>query len=267
MIEMLSYPFMQRAIIAGILVGFIGSYYGAFIVQRKMSFMGDGLAHAAFGGIALGLLLNSEPLWVALPFTVFVAILITLIRDKTELEMDTSIGILFAVSVALGIIFISLKKEYSTDAFAFLFGSILTVSKIDLLLTFIIGLITLLTFFSLWKRWAYATFDSELAKSDRLPVKTDDYILSILIAVSIVLSIKLVGIVLIAAFLVIPAASARLVSSTFFRMTILSIIFGAVSSIVGLVASFLFDMPSGATIILVQAIIFVICIFLGRVKK
>ncbi len=267
MIELLSFPFMQRALIAGVLVGFIGGYYGVFIVQRKMSFMGDGLAHAAFGGIALGLLLNAEPLWIALPFTVAVAILITLIRDKTELEMDTSIGILFAVSVALGIIFISLKKEYSTDAFAFLFGSILTVNPVDLLLTAGIGIITFLTYFIYWKRWAYATFDSELAKSDRLPVKKDDYILSILIAVSIVLAIKLVGIVLIAAFLVIPAASARLISGTFFRMTVFSVIFGVLSSIVGLIISYFLDLPSGATIILLQAVAFIFCVFLSKMKK
>lgn len=264
MIEILLLPFMQRAMLAGILVGFIGSYYGTFIVQRKMSFMGDGLAHAAFGGIALGLLLNAEPLWIALPFTIAVSLLITLIKDKTGLEMDTSIGILFAVSVALGIVFISLKKEYATDAFAFLFGSILTVSTIDLILTGIIAIISFLSIFKYWKRWAYATFDAELAKSDRMPVKKDDYILSVLIAVSIVLSIKLVGIVLIAAFLVIPAAASRLISGTFFKMTVMSVILGIVSSVFGLIASVLFDLPSGAAIILVQALIFLFCMFAGK---
>lgn len=264
MIELLSFPFMQRALIAGILVGFIGSYFGSFVVQRKMSFLGDGLAHAAFGGVALGMLLNSEPLLIALPFTIIVSILITLIKDKTQLEMDTSIGILFSVSVALGIIFISLKKEYSTDAFGFLFGSILTVSKVDVWLTIFIAVLSLLTFFIYWNRWAYSTFDTELAKSDRVPVQSDDYILSVLIAVSIVISIKLVGIVLIAAFLVIPAAAGRLISSTFYRMSIFSVIFGIFSSIAGLFLSYFLDLPSGATIILVQALIFIVCMFLRK---
>ena len=101
MIELLSFPFMQRAIIGGVLVGFLASYYGVFIVQRGLSFMGSGLAHAAFGGVALGLLLDSEPLWIAVPFTVIVAIGITWVRDRTKLGSDTAVGIFFAVSILL----------------------------------------------------------------------------------------------------------------------------------------------------------------------
>lgn len=264
MIEALSYPFMQRAIIAGILVGFLASYFGVFIVQRRMSFMGSGLAHAAFGGVALGLLLEAEPLIIAVPFTVVISLLITILKEKTKLSSDTSIGILFAVSVALGIIFISLKEGYSVDAFNYLFGSILAVNQTDLWLCIILTLITILSIFFYWKRWSYATFDSELALSDRQNVTKDNYLLSVFISVTIVVSIKLVGIVLIAAFLVIPAASARLLSSTFFKMTIYSIIIGISSSMLGLLISFVIDIPSGATIILVQALLFLISLFLGK---
>lgn len=261
---MISLPFMQRALIAGLLVGFLGSYYGVFIVQRKMSFMGDGLAHAAFGGIALGLLLETEPMWIAVPFTLIISFAITLIKERTNLEMDTSIGIFFALSVALGIIFISLRKHYTTDAFTYMFGSILSVNISDLIISGSMVLITIILSFHFWRNWAYATFDPELAKSDKLNVKFDDYLLSALISVSIVISIKLVGIVLIASFLVIPAASARLLTSTFYKMTILSIFFGLFSSIAGLLLSYYFDLPSGATIILVQAIIFFIAIIMKR---
>ncbi|MCX7736771.1 MAG: metal ABC transporter permease [Candidatus Kapabacteria bacterium] len=264
MIDMLSMTFMQRALIAGLLVGFLGSYFGVFIVQRKMSFMGDGLAHAAFGGIALGLLLETEPMWIAVPFTLIISIGITLIRDKTSLEMDTSIGIFFALSVALGIIFISLRKHYTTDAFTYMFGSILSVNTSDLIISSIIVVISIVLSFKFWRKWAYATFDPELAKADKLNTKFDDYLLSALISISIVISIKLVGIVLIASFLVIPAASARLLSSTFFKMTILSVIFGLISSLVGLFLSYFLDLPSGATIILIQAIIFFIAMSLKK---
>lgn len=264
MIDMLSMTFMQRALIAGLLVGFLGSYFGVFIVQRKMSFMGDGLAHAAFGGIALGLLLETEPMWIAVPFTLIISIGITLIRDKTSLEMDTSIGIFFALSVALGIIFISLRKHYTTDAFTYMFGSILSVNTSDIIISSIIVIISIVLSFKFWRKWAYATFDPELAKADKLNTKFDDYLLSALISISIVISIKLVGIVLIASFLVIPAASARLLSSTFFKMTILSVIFGLISSLVGLFLSYFLDLPSGATIILIQAIIFFIAMSLKK---
>src|SRR5690606_36567006 len=111
---------------------FLASYYGAFVVQQRLSFLGAGLAHAAFGGVALGLLLQTEPLWVAVPFTVVVALGINWIRSTTGLAGDTAIGIFFAVAVALGIVFLSLRDDYSADVFAYLFGSILAVTPADL---------------------------------------------------------------------------------------------------------------------------------------
>jgi zinc transport system permease protein len=263
-IEILQMPFFLMALFGGIIVAFLGSFYGVFVVQRRMSFLGDGLAHAAFGGVALGLLLNAEPLWIALPVTVLVSVLIKILKEKTNLEIDTSIGIFFAVSMALGIIFISLKRDYSVDAFSYLFGSILLVQKSDLLSALALALITIGLSFKYWKRWAYSTFDPELAAADRHKISYDDYLLSILIAVTIVLSIKLVGIVLIAAFLVIPAASARLISKRFFSMTVNSIIIGVAATVVGLFLSLLLDLPSGAIIIMTQATVFFILVLVTK---
>lgn len=255
MFEILSLPFMQRALIAGILVGFLASYYGVFIVQRGLGFLGSGLAHAAFGGVALGILLETEPIWVAVPFTVLVAVGITWVKDKTKLGGDTTIGIFFSVSMALGIIFIFLKRQYSSDAFNYLFGSILSVTLLDIVVPIILIIITL-SLFPFWKRWAYSSFDRELAQADRIPVQFDDYLLSILIAVTIVVSIKVVGIVLIAAFLVIPPAASRLLNNSFSKMTVVSIIFGVFTALIGLWISYYMNVPSGATIILLQAAVF-----------
>jgi len=265
MIEIFSLPFMQRALIGGILVGFLASYYGVFVVQRGLSFLGSGLAHAAFGGIALGLLLRFEPLWIAIPFTVAVAIGIAWIRYRTKLGGDTAVGIFFAVSMAMGIIFLFLRREYTADAFTYLFGSILAVTSKDILLAVVMVIITILTS-PLWKRWAYASFDRELAETDRVPVILDDYLLSILIAVTVVVAIKVVGIVLIAAFLVIPAATGRLLSSSFRTMTICSIVFGMSSAIIGLIISYYLDVPSGATIILFQALLFFIAMIINSIR-
>lgn len=267
MIEILSFPFMQRAIIAGILIGFMASYYGVFIVQRRMSFLGSGLAHTAFGGVALALLLQKEPLLIAIPFTVVIAILITWLKEKSRLSFDTSIGIFFALSAALGIIFLSLREDYSADAFTYLFGSILAVQPIDIYITLFLGIITILTVFKYWNKWAYATFDNELAASDRLQVSIDNYILSILLSIVIVVSVKLVGIILIAAFLVIPAASSRLISRTFINMTIFSVIFGIVSALIGLFLSFLMDFPSGATIVIIQTVFFSLCLIINKIHQ
>lgn len=256
MIEMLSMPFMLRALAGCLVVGFLTGYFGVFIVQRKMSFLGSGLGHAAFGGVALGLLLETEPLWVGLPFTIIVALGITYLKENTKLAADTVIGILFAVSIALGIIFISLKDSYSVDAFAYLFGSILFINPYDLYVSGALLILTIAISMKYWPRWAYATFDRELARSDRINVAQDDYLLSALIAVAIVVSVKIAGIVLVSAFLVIPAAAARLTTCTFFRMTIYSAIIGILSSIIGLYVSYELDMPSGAIIILIQAMVF-----------
>ncbi len=255
MAELLSLPFMQRALVGGLLVGFLASYYGVFVVQRGLSFLGSGLAHAAFGGVALGLLLNTEPLWVAVPFTLLVALGIAWVHHRTALGGDTAVGIFFSVAMALGVLFLFMRRQYTADAFTYLFGSILAVSRTDLWLAGGVVVLTLLAL-PLWRRWSYASFDRELAQADRLPVPRDDYLLILLIAVTVVVSIKVVGIVLIAAFLVVPAAAARLLARTFRHMTLLSIAIGMSSAVVGLVASYFLDVPSGPTIILVQALVF-----------
>jgi len=259
MFEILSYPFMQRAFIGGLLVGYLASYYGVFIVQRGLSFLGSGLAHAAFGGVAIGILLQTEPLWVSLPFTILVAIGITWIKEHTRLGGDTAIGIFFSVSMALGIIILSLQHTYSTSALTYLFGSILAVTWLDIIIS---GLMVLLSaaLWPLWRRWAYSSFDQELAISDHLPVHRDDYILSILIAVTVVVAMKMVGIVLVAAFLVIPAAASRILSHTFRHMTLISIAIGVLSAFIGLYVSYFLDIPSGPAIILVQAGAFILAL-------
>jgi zinc transport system permease protein len=263
MIEIISLPFIQRALIGGILVAFLASYYGIFVVQRGLSFMGSGLAHAAFGGIALGLFLETEPLQIAVPFTVAVAIAITWVQNRTKLGGDTAIGIFFSVSMALGIVFLFLRHEYTDDAFTYLFGSILAVAWSDIYMTIIIVILTILLW-PYWSRWAYTSFDRELALTDHLPVRRDDYLLTILIAVTVVVAIKVVGIVLIAAFLVIPAATARLISHRFRTMTVFSIACGVTSAVIGLWISYLLDIPSGAAIILFQALLFFVALILAK---
>lgn len=266
MLEYLQYPFFQRALLAGIMIALLGSYYGVFVVQRRMSFMGSGLAHAAFGGVAAGLFLNSEPTWFAAGFTFVVAMLIVWLREKTKLATDTVIGVLFAVSVAVGVVLMSLSNTLNVDAHSYLFGSVLTVSKSDLILGGILLLSTFVTVFTSWSNWSYATFDEELAKADKIKVLRDDYILSGMLAVTIVIAIKMVGIILISSFIVIPAASARMLSSTFKGMTLYSLMIGVASAVIGLWGSIVLDLPTGASIVLLQSFIFIITLLIGRKK-
>ncbi len=266
MLDALTLPFMQRALVAGLMVAFLASYYGVFVVQRGLGFLGNGLAHAAFGGVALGLLLNQEPLWIAVPFTVLVSVAIIWVRHRTTLATDTVIGVFFAVSMAAGIIFLSLKKDYTADAFSYLFGSILAITTTDLWVTGGVVVLALLVQ-PLWGRWAYATFDRELALSDRVPVIFDEYLLAVLMAVTVVVAVKVVGIVLISAFLVIPAAAARMLAGRFATMTRLSVLFGMTSTCAGLAVSYWLDLPSGAVIVLIQAAIFLLALLPPLLSK
>lgn len=251
MIEPFLLPFMQRALLGGLMVGLLASYYGPFVVQRKMAFLGNGLAHAAFGGVALGILLRSEPLWFALPFTVAVAVAMVWVRERGALADDTVIGVFFALSMALGMVFIAMSRDFTGDAFRFLFGSILAVGPADLAASGAVLLATV-ALLPLWPRWAYATFDRRLARADRLPVLRDDYLLAVMLALTIVVSIKVVGIILASAFLVLPAATARLLSSSFTRMTVVSMALGVAAVAGGLALAFHVDLPAGPVIVLLQ---------------
>lgn len=262
----LSLPFMQRALLAGLLTGVSTCYYGAFVMQRRMAFLGDGLAHAALGGVALALLLGHEPLWIAVPFTVLVAVGITWVTERSRLGADTTIGVFFALSMALGIVFLSLKQGYAADTIAYLFGSILAVSRADLWAAAGVAALTLCVT-PLWGRWAYASFDRESALADRVPVRFDDYLLAVLLAVAIVVSAKVVGIVLLSSFLVIPAAAARLVSRSFTAMTLIGVGCGVVSVLAGMVLSYELNLPTGATVILTQTALFVIALVASGVLR
>ncbi len=263
MLEPLTLPFMQRALLGGLMVGFLASYYGPFIVQRRLAFLGSGLAHAAFGGVALGILLNQQPLWVAAPFTVAVSLAIVWVRERSRLASDTTIGVFFAVSMAFGIIFLSWTDGYTSDAFTYLFGSLLAVTTADLWTTAAVVVLTLMTI-PLWRHWAYASFDRSLARADHLPVTRHDYILAVAIAVVVVVSIKVAGIVMIAAFLVMPAAAARVLTRTFAAMTVISITIGMSTVVVGLYASYYADLPSGPAIILTQAAVLCAAVAIRR---
>lgn len=270
-----SFAFMQRALLAGLVIAVMAGMVGTFVVQRGLSFLGDGLAHASFGGIALGALVAAfsgdsgilqYPLTLAVPFTLLVAIGIAFVRDRTRLGSDTVIGVFFAVTVALAVLFVSVipPERSSVDVFSLLFGSILAVSQTDLWVILAVFAISVTALGLLWPRLAYATFDSELAQTDGVRVRLLEYILFGLAALIVVVSAQVVGVVLMAAYLVIPAAAARLVSRSLAGMTVRAVVIGLVSTLGGLLLSFWLDVPSGSVIILAQALIFVIAAIMRR---
>ena len=275
LLEALDYAFFQRALLGGILTAVATGILGVFVVQRGLAYLGNGLAHASFGGLALGALIASltsaqgilrEPLWIALPFTLAVAAAIAYVRDRTRLSSDTAIGVFFAVSVALGILFLSLipPDDNVIDVWHLLFGSILAVGQRELVFIAVMAAVTVTVLTATWGRLAYATFDEELAQSDGVRVRRLEYGLFLLAAVVVVVSAQVVGIILLAAYLIIPAASARLLSTSLLQMTVLAVVFGVATTVIGLFTSYLADVPSGAAIVLLQAALFAVAALVSR---
>lgn len=250
---------MQRALVTAILVGGVCAVVGVYIVLKRMAFIGAGIAHSAFGGVALGFFLGLNPMAVAIPFCLATALGIGWVSRRGRISEDTAIGIFFASTMALGVLFVGLGRGYNVDLFGYLFGSILSVSNFDLwlILGLSLGIIGMIVLF--FKELLLLSFDEELAKVSGLPVTGLYYLLLSLIALTIILSIKIVGIILVSALLVIPAATAFQLARRLVTMMLVSILLGVTSGVAGLFLSYHLDLASGATIVLVATVIFSLC--------
>ncbi|MFN8626801.1 MAG: metal ABC transporter permease [Candidatus Binatia bacterium] len=256
MTELLSYGFMQRALIAGVLVGLLCGVLGFFVVLKRMSFVGVGISHSAFGGIAIGVLCGVEPLIAAAIFATLVAWGIGWLSRAGRLHEDTSIGILFSSAMALGVALISLSRTYQVDLFGYLFGNILSVSPGDLWLLGGLSLVVLGTVVFLFKELLFLSFDEEVARASGLPVTALWYLLLTCLALAVVAAIRVVGIVLVEALLVIPAAIGYQVAGGYRVMIGVSVLSGVVAAVAGLFISYFLNVAAGATIVLTLTVLF-----------
>ena len=254
--EIFAYEFMQRAFLAGLMVSLLCSFIAFFVVLRRLAFIGVGISHSAFGGVALGILLQVNPILMAAAFSLAVSWLIGLVSRQGELHEDTAIGIFFSAAMALGVALISLSGSYNVDLFGYLFGNILSVNTADLWLVGILGSIALFFLILFFKELLYISFDEEMARVSGLPVTFLNYLLLTLMAVTVVVSIKVVGIVLASALLVIPAATGYQLARHYRLMLGISLLCGTSSSVLGLWLSYRYDLASGATIVLCSTLIF-----------
>jgi ABC-type Mn2+/Zn2+ transport system permease subunit len=256
MFEILQYGFFQRAVIAGILSGLLLAVLGVYIVLKKMSFIGDGIAHSAFGGIALGLLIGANTTVSAVIFAWLTAMLIGIFKKFSRTSEDALIGIFFAFTMSLGVIFIGINKSYVSDIFGYLFGDILAVTGTDVYLIAAVTLVTLFIIFFFFKELLFFTFDEEGAIAAGIKTNLIYFILLTLISVSIVVTIKIVGIILCVAFLIIPVSTALLVSANFKKVMLIAVLLSIISTISGFFFSYIFDLASGATIVVTATVIF-----------
>jgi zinc transport system permease protein len=266
-IEFLSYDFGQRALLAGVLVGVGCAVLAFFVVLRRMAFVGVGISHAALGGVALGVLLGVDPMLAALVFAVGVALLIGAVGSRGQLSDETAIGIFFPTAMAFGVALMAGTPDYRQSLLGYLFGNILLVRDADLLLAAVlVGTALVVTLF-LFKELLFISVDEETARASGLPAEPLRYLLLTLLAVTIVAAIKVVGIVLVSAFLVIPAATAQVVAQSMRAMLLLSVVFALVSVVGGLWAAWIFDLPSGAAIVLLGATLFFLALVGQRVVR
>lgn len=258
MLEVFQYDFMRDAAIAGSLAAVACGIIGSYVVLKRMVFISGGISHASFGGIGLGYFLGINPILGALIFTVISSIGMGLLTKKTRLPEDTVIGILWAMGMALGIIFIGLTPGYMPDLFSYLFGNILLVTFFDLIIMLVLNLIIVSTILLLFKEFLAISFDEEFAKVRGLPTTYLYLIMLCLIALTVVILIKIVGIILVIALLTIPASIARQFTYNLKKMMFMAIFLGIIFSFGGLLFSYILDLASGATIILLSGLAFII---------
>lgn len=250
------YQFVTNAFAAALLISIAAAMVGTYIVARRLVFLSGGITHASFGGIGIGYYIGINPILGAAAFAVLAAFGVEALSQKMNVREDSAIGMLWSVGMAIGIFFIFLTPGYSPNLITFLFGSILTVSSSDLILLLILNVVMVSFFIIFYKPILYLAFDSEFAKTQQIPVKTFSYILKGFIAITIVLSIRMVGIILLISMLTIPPTIANLFTKRFNSIIYISAVVGFIGAIGGLLISYNINVPSGATIIMVLVTIF-----------
>ena len=255
---------MRNAFLAAILISLACGVVGTFVVIRKIVFLTDGIAHAAFGGIGLGYLVGIDPVLSALPFSILTALGIGTLSKRIKISEDSAIGILFALGMALGIIFIGLAPGYAPDLFSYLFGSILTVPVFDLFIMLILDISILIIVIVLFKELQATSFDEEFSEIAGVPTKAMHLLFLCLVALSVIVLIRAVGIILIMALLTLPTLIAKQWTQSLKKLMISSFGIAAVLTVLGLWISYWLDLASGATIVLVLIAAFLLCTLIKR---
>ncbi|OGH99663.1 MAG: hypothetical protein A2X42_05245 [Candidatus Margulisbacteria bacterium GWF2_38_17] len=259
--------FMQNALIAGIILSFLTGIISIFIILRKLAFIGVGISHAAFGGVALGIYLGINPTLSGIVFSIFVALAIGYVSKRGRIKEDTSIGIFFTSAMALGVILIGISRQYNVDVFGYLFGNILAISRSDIYIIAILGIIVTAILITLSKELLFISFDEEVAKVDGIPVNFLNYLFLVILAITVVIGTKIIGLTLISALLIIPGATAIFLSAKFFKMVTIAITSSIISTICGLMISYYLNVASGATIVLTATAIFFLAFFYASITE
>src|SRR5687768_7800452 len=250
-VDIFSYGFIQRALFSGLIIAITCSVIGLFLVLKRQSLFGDAISHMAFGGIAIGTFLNIYPIWTAMGFSIVTALAIAKIRQSTKLPSDSMVAVMLSLGLGIGVTLVSLSDGFSVDVFSFLFGSILLVSLQDIYPIIIVAIIVVSIIIVYYKKFIYIAFDEEQAKISGIEVEKLNYLFTILVAITIIFSMKLVGILLISALIVIPNITALLFNQGFKKTLVISLSLSTFSVFAGIVLSYYYNLaPSGIIVLL-----------------
>ncbi|MBQ2783400.1 MAG: metal ABC transporter permease [Alistipes sp.] len=247
--DILTYDFMQRALLASLLSGISCGIVGSYIVSRRMVFLSGGITHASFGGLGIALYGGFSPTLGAMLAAILSALGIEFASRRVKLREDSAIGIIWSLGMALGALFMSLRPGYASDLTSYLFGNILLVDRSDIALLALLTAIIVIGAITLLRRIMYITFDEDYARSQGMNVTLISYVMAVVVALAIVLSIKVMGIILLMSLLTLPTVIANTLTKDFSKIALLSAIIGVVGNIVGFVLSYNFDLPTGSCII------------------
>ncbi len=264
MLSMFDYAFFQRAFIGGICAATLCSILGVFIVLRRAALIGEGVAHLSFGGIALGLFLSIYPLDTALLLSLLGILAIAYMQRKKIVYSEMAIGIMISFGLGLGAVLASLAGGFNVDLFSYLFGSVLTISSNDLLLIIALSIGVLGFVLLFFNELMHMTFDEQGARLSGVPVLIFDLAFNIVLAFTVVVSIKIVGSLLVSALLIIPASSAMQLSRSFRSTVMISIVFGMIAVVLGLISSYIYDIATGGAIVLISIGMFLLCVLLKK---
>lgn len=264
--QLFEYEFFRNAIFASLLASLTCGIVGSYIVARRMVFISGGITHASFGGIGIAYYMGLNPVLGAAVFSVLSALGIEYMSGKTDIREDSAIGILWSLGMALGIIFVFMTPGYAPNLMSYLFGSILTVGKTDLWLMIALAVIIVGFFMRFYYIILFIAFDEDYARTHKIPVHIYKYILISLVALTIVMNIRLVGIILVISFLTIPPSTANLFTNNLSHMMLYSTLIGVFGSIAGIYISYFMNIPSGATIIFAFVVIFAVAKIFQTIK-
>ena len=263
--RLLEFQFFQHALLGGTIAALACAWVGLFLILRKEAMMGDGIAHTAFGGIALGLFLGVNPILTSLLVSILAVLGISYMRRKGLAQSDSAIAVMLAVGFSAGLIIISLAGGFNVELFSFLFGSILTIDQTDLIIVSILGISTILILGIFYKELLSITFDEEDARLMGIPVRLLSLAFNLLVAITIVLSIKVIGVILVVALLV-PGLSALQLNLSFKGTTLAAICFGIVSMITGILLSAIYSVATSGVIVFTAAGIFLFTAIYRRLE-